>query len=241
MSGTPAIYAFYTCIIASVIYSVFGSCRRLSYGVYSLVSAIYLGMIIDRVRPTKGLPDYVGVLSIFTFMVGIFSAAAGLLRVGSLVRFIPYEVLSAFRAGLYLLVFSMQLNSIFGIDLKAQMDLGEGRELLALPRLFSNSLYPHLKEINWNCVTVSAVCIALIAFFRLVNFYWFRLVGQRGQLVKNGLRLIPVEFIVVAVGFLVMYNKQDLAAQYKIPLVVNLGNENERYVEYLFVCLFYHF
>lgn len=238
MSGIPAIFAFYSSVIAALIYAVFGSCRRLSYGVFSLVSAIYLGMVVDRYSPvstsaatTKGLQDYVGICAVFTFFVGIFSAGAGLLRLGSLVRFVPYEIMSGFRAGLYLLVFSMQLNSIFGLDLVAQADLGTGRSLLMLPNLLKDQLYPHLKppanELKWNCVAVTLVVMAVMAIFRLVVAFWFRLVGQRGILVRNILRLVPVEFIVVAVGFLVHYHVKSVE-KYKLPLVGSVGKENER-------------
>lgn len=233
MSGIPAIFAFYSSVIAALIYAVFGSCRRLSYGVFSLVSAIYLGMVVDRYSPatTKGLQDYVGICAVFTFFVGVFSAGAGLLRLGSLVRFVPYEIMSGFRAGLYLLVFSMQLNSIFGLDLVAQADLGTGRSLLMLPNLLKDQLYPHLKppanELKWNCVAVTLVVMAVMAIFRLVVAFWFRLVGQRGILVRNILRLVPVEFIVVAVGFLVHYHVKSVE-KYKLPLVGNVGKENER-------------
>lgn len=231
MSNTPVIFAFYTSIIASIIYAFFGSCRRLSYGVFSLVSAIYMGMIIARVSAaTKNTPpDYIGVMGVFTFMVGAFSAIAGILRLGSFVRFVPYEVLSGFRAGLYILVFSLQLNSIFGIDMMVQRDLGEGRQLLSLPRLYWWKLYPHLKNhINWYAVGTSVACMALMAVFRLVNVFWYRLVGQRGTLVKNLIRLLPVEFILIAAGFLVHRYREEWVVKYHLPLVSNLGNENQR-------------
>lgn len=233
MSGTYAISAFYTCIIASLMYGIIGSSRRLSYGVFSLVSAIYLGIVINRVKVKLGTKfDIAELVSMFTLFVGFFSAIASILRLATLVRFIPYEVMSAFRAGLYLLVFTMQLNTIFGIE-HIRMDLGDGHELLTLPRLFSIKWYPHLtNHINWNCVILSAGCILVFALIRFINFYWHRVFGCKALIVRNIIRLIPIEFIVVVIGFLVSKHTTIISSR-KIHLIEPklIGNETDGYVK----------
>lgn len=230
MSTTYAIFSFYTCIIGSVLYALIGPSRRLSYGVFALVSAVYLGMVIDRVRPmVRSMNgDITGVVTMFTFLVGVYSAAAGLLRLGSFVRFVPYEVLSGFRAGLYVLVISLQVNSLLGLDMVSQMDLGEGKELLWLPRLFSEKFYPHVRDnISLHCVITSVVCLVVFAFFRLLNYYWFAMFGAgRARVVKNIIRLVPIEFLALVVGFVVAY-KVDVVKEYSMPIASKIGNDTE--------------
>ena len=219
MSNTQAIFAFYTCTIASVLYTVIGSNRRFSYGVFSLVSAIYLGIIINRIRPHS--QDIVGVVIMSTFLIGVYSIVATIFRMGSFVRFLPYEVLSGFRAGLYVLVFSMQLNSILGLDTIVSMDLGEGRDLLWLPNLYSDKLLYTKNDISWYCVVTSVCCMVLFAIFRLTNHYWSFVFGPRMHLVKNVIRIVPIEFLLVMIGFVVANNVENFQDKYKMPLYSN--------------------
>lgn len=227
LTNVPTVYAFYTSIISGIIYGLIGGHRRLSYGVFAFVTAIYTGIILERVEhDLKDKMSHFMAIGMITFLVGVYSIGAAISRLGLLVRFIPYEVLSAFRTGLYVLVFSLQLNSIFGINRLMEMDLGDGWDLLILPRLYGQQLYPHIvHNINWWCFGLSLVCFGTLAIFRLVDHYWLQLLGTKWRVLKELLRRVPVEFILVAVTFTIAY-KVDIK-KYNVPLVneFNIGNE----------------
>ena len=61
-----------------------------------------------------------------TLMAGVFLIAAGLLRLGTYIKFIPYPVTVGFTAGIAVIIFVSQLRDLFGITLTAK-EPGESR------------------------------------------------------------------------------------------------------------------
>ena len=55
-----------------------------------------------------------------TTMAGVFLIAAGLLRLGTYIKFIPYPVTVGFTAGIAVIIFASQLKDLFGITLTAR-------------------------------------------------------------------------------------------------------------------------
>lgn len=218
------VYSLHTCVVASIIYLVLGSHRRLSYGVYSLVSALYINIILNRTRDKFGNTpiDSMQVVSLSTFLVGIYSLGAAFLRLGSLIRFVPYEILSAFRAGLYLLVFALQLDSIFGTKLVGYVYNKD--EPLLMPRLYNSKF--KLSNINWATVTISLCCFTLIAIFRLIYHYWSKLFSARLNIINQIIRRIPVEFLLVVVGFTVVTHADT--SKYNFTLIGSIEHDNKK-------------
>jgi len=58
-----------------------------------------------------------GGLILATFLSGLMLAAAGLLRLGTFVRFIPYPVTVGFTAGIATIIFASQISELFGLRL----------------------------------------------------------------------------------------------------------------------------
>lgn len=56
-------------------------------------------------------------LLIATFMAGVMLVAAGLLRLGQVIKFIPYPVTTGFTAGIAVVIFLGQLPDLLGVDL----------------------------------------------------------------------------------------------------------------------------
>ncbi len=57
-------------------------------------------------------------LAIATIMAGIILVIMGLVKFGSLIKFIPYPVVVGFTSGIALLIFSTQIKDFFGLQLK---------------------------------------------------------------------------------------------------------------------------
>jgi SulP family sulfate permease len=56
-------------------------------------------------------------LLLATLLSGVFLTAAGLLRLGSYVKFIPYPVTLGFTAGIAVIIFASQIKDLFGLHL----------------------------------------------------------------------------------------------------------------------------
>lgn len=56
-------------------------------------------------------------LGIATLMAGIMLVGMGLLRLGTVIKFIPYPIVVGFTAGIALTIFSTQINDFFGLGL----------------------------------------------------------------------------------------------------------------------------
>ena len=55
-----------------------------------------------------------------TMMAGVFLIAAGLLRLGTYIKFIPYPVTVGFTAGIAVIIFASQLRDLLGLTLAAK-------------------------------------------------------------------------------------------------------------------------
>ncbi|MGP1362951.1 MAG: SulP family inorganic anion transporter [Bacteroides sp.] len=84
-------------------------------------------------------------LILATFMAGILLIVMGVLRLGTLIKFIPYPIIVGFTAGIAITIFSTQINDLLGLGLtKLPGDfLGKWREYIGalqnislLPLLF---------------------------------------------------------------------------------------------------------
>src|SRR3981189_2333240 len=93
-----------------------------------------------------------------TAMAGVFLIAAGYLRLGTYVKFIPYPVTVGFTAGIAVIIFASQIKDLFGITLAAK----EPGELI--PKL--EALAGGLRTANASAVAVAAVSIAIIVVLR---------------------------------------------------------------------------
>ncbi len=55
-----------------------------------------------------------------TMMAGVFLLAAGVLRLGTFVKFIPYPVTVGFTTGIAVIIFASQIKDLFGLTSRAR-------------------------------------------------------------------------------------------------------------------------
>jgi len=99
-----------------------------------------------------------------TMMAGVFLIAAGLLRLGTYIKFIPYPVTVGFTAGIAVIIFASQLKDLFGITL-AGKEPGE-----FVPKL--QALAGAVNTIRPAAVAVAIVSIAIIMVLRRLRPHW---------------------------------------------------------------------
>src|ERR1700730_11416956 len=107
-SGVTPDRGLYTAVVGGFILSLLGGSRFQIGGP--------AGAFIVVVALTAERHGVDGVI-LATAMAGVFLIAAGLLRLGTHIKFIPYPVTVGFTAGIAVLIFASQLRDLLGITL----------------------------------------------------------------------------------------------------------------------------
>src|SRR6202011_5735960 len=107
-SGVTPDRGLYTAVIGGFIVSLLGGSRFQIGGP--------AGAFIVLVSLTAERHGVDGVI-LATAMAGLFLIAAGLLRLGTYIKFIPYPVTVGFTAGIAVIIFASQIRDLLGITL----------------------------------------------------------------------------------------------------------------------------
>ena len=154
-SGVTPDRGLYTAVIGGFIVSLLGGSRFQVGGP--------AGAFIVLVALTAERQGVDGVI-LATAMAGVFLIAAGLLRLGTYIKFIPYPVTVGFTAGIAVIIFASQLRDLFGITLTTK----EPGEFVPKLEVLARSLH----SANLSAVTVAAVSIAIIVGLRKLRPHW---------------------------------------------------------------------
>src|SRR5881628_3477081 len=118
-SGVTPDRGLYTAIVAGFIISAFGGSRVQIGGPTGAFVVIVYG-IVQRY-------GYDG-LVIITFLAGAILIVLGLARMGALIKFIPYPVITGFTSGIAVIIFSSQVKDFLGLKMgMVPADFGEKR------------------------------------------------------------------------------------------------------------------
>jgi len=154
-SGVTPDRGLYTAVVGGFIVSLLGG-SRFQVGGPAGAFIVLVALTVDR----HGVDGVI----LATAMAGVFLIAAGLLRLGTYIKFIPYPVTVGFTAGIAVIIFASQLRDLLGITLTAK----EPGELL--PKL--DVLAHGLHTANASAVAVTAISIAIIVMLRKLRPAW---------------------------------------------------------------------
>ncbi|MHA7110008.1 SulP family inorganic anion transporter [Sunxiuqinia elliptica] len=145
-SGVSPEKGLVTAIIAGLIISVLGGSRVQIGGPTGAFIVIVFGIV-----QTYGLDG----LMISTMLAGVFLIAFGLLRLGSLLKFIPHPLVVGFTSGIALVIFTTQIKDALGL------------EIANLPADFIpkwGSYFSEINSINPYAVGISLATILITIF-----------------------------------------------------------------------------
>ncbi|KJC55566.1 SulP family sulfate transporter [Bradyrhizobium sp. LTSP849] len=154
-SGVTPDRGLYTAVVGGFIASLLGGSRFQVGGP--------AGAFIVLVAATANRHGVDGVI-LATLMAGLLLIAAGLLRIGTYIKFIPYPVTVGFTAGIAVIIFASQLRDLGGITLVAK----EPSEFVAKLIALAGGLH----TVNPSAVAVAIVSIAIIAGLRRWRPSW---------------------------------------------------------------------
>ena len=109
-SGVPPERGLYTAIIAGFLISALGGSRVQIGGPTGAFVVIVYGIVQQF--------GYEG-LVICTVLAGAILVVLGLARMGALIKYIPYPVITGFTAGIAVIIFSSQMKDFFGLKMGA--------------------------------------------------------------------------------------------------------------------------
>ena len=163
-SGVGPEQGIYTAIIAGFLISFFGGSRVQIAGPTAAFATIVAGIVAEH-----GM----GGLALATVMAGIILILMGVLKLGSLIRFIPYTITTGFTAGIAVTIFIGQWKDFFGVSYPEKPI-----ETMEKAACFFRSL----DTVNLWAALVGAVCLAVLLIWPRIN------------------KLIPGSLIAVLVG-----------------------------------------
>ncbi len=145
-SGVGPEQGIYTAIIAGFIISFLGGSSVQIAGPTAAFATIVAGIVAEN-----GMSG----LATATILAGIILIVMGLLRFGSLIKFIPYTITVGFTAGIAVTIVIGQLKDFFGITYVQGTQAVETMEKLKADVAFAGT-------VNWQAVIVGVVCLAVL-------------------------------------------------------------------------------
>jgi SulP family sulfate permease len=150
-SGVPPERGLYTAIIAGFLISALGGSRVQIGGPTGAFVVIVYGIV------TKF--GYDGLVAC-TVIAGILLIVMGLLRMGALIKFIPYPVITGFTSGIAVIIFSSQVKDFLGLKMGA------------VPADFVEkwvSYAGHFESINWASTSVALGTLLVLLLWPRVS------------------------------------------------------------------------
>ncbi len=154
-SGASPEAGLYTAVVGGFLISLLGG-SRFQIGGPAGAFIILVASVIER----QGFDG----LLIATMMAGVMMIGIGLLRLGTIVRFIPHPVVVGFTTGIAVIIFASQIVDLLGLTLA-------GKEPSAfLPK--SAAIFAAIGGVNPAAVATGVVAIASILVLRRFRPHW---------------------------------------------------------------------
>ncbi len=148
-SGVEPKAGLYTAIIAGVIASLFGGSSFQVSGPTGAMAVILIN-IVGQYGVEK--------VWIAGLMAGIIQIILGLSKLGNLIKFIPYPVITSFTNGIAIIIFCGQINNFLGLKLPRSEEF-----IMGLIQTFR-----HIYDINWFALGVGFLVI-------LIKLFWYKI------------------------------------------------------------------
>lgn len=176
-SGVSPEKGLYTAIVAGFVISFLGGSRVQISGPTAAFATIVAGIVAQ-----SGLEG----LTVATIMAGILLILMGLLRLGDLIRFIPYTITTGFTAGIAVTIAIGQIKDFLGLTYPDGTSPVETMEK-------AKAVISNIGTINLQALLVGAVCLATLIIWPLIAS---KVPGKVGKVMGS----IPPSLLAVILG-----------------------------------------
>ena len=146
-SGVGPEQGIYTAIFAGFVISFLGGSRVQIAGPTAAFATIVAGIVAKN-----GMDG----LILATIMAGILLIIMGFLKLGTLIRFIPYTITTGFTFGIAVTIFIGQIKDFLGLTF-------ENSPIETMEKL--EECFHCINTFNWQALLVGAVCLLILIFF----------------------------------------------------------------------------
>ncbi len=153
-SGLSPDKGLFTAIVGGFLISALGG-SRFQIGGPAGAFIVLIAGIVER-------QGYEG-LVLATLMAGAMMIALGLLRLGTIIKFIPFPVTVGFTAGIATIIFASQLHELLGLDMVKE-------PAALIPKL--GAIWRSIGTINPAAILVAALALAIILGLRRYRPKW---------------------------------------------------------------------
>lgn len=136
-------------------------------------------------------------LALATLMAGVMLVLLGLLRLGSLIKFVPYPIIVGFTAGIAVTIFTTQVKDLFGL------------QVTDLPGDFLGkweAYFGAFGTTSWMALLFGLAAIAIIVLVPKIN----------KNLPSSLIALIVLTFVSVLLGYLGIARPENIGDRYTI-------------------------
>ena len=152
-SGVSPEEGLYTAIVAGFIISFLGGSRVQIAGPTAAFATIVAGIVAKN-----GMSG----LMLATIIAGVLLILMGLLKLGGLIKFIPYTITTGFTFGIAVTILIGQLKDFFGLTYPEGTVTIETAD--KVKAVFSN-----FGTINWYAVLVGVICLAILIIWPKIS------------------------------------------------------------------------
>ena len=176
-SGVGPEKGLYTAIVAGFVISFLGGSRVQISGPTAAFATIVAGIVA-----TSGLEG----LAVATIMAGLLLILMGVLRLGSLIRFIPYTITTGFTAGIAVTIAIGQIKDFLGLTYPEGVSPVETMEK-------AEAVIHNISTVNVQALIVGVICLAILILWPMLGN---KLSGKAGKLLSS----IPASLLAVIAG-----------------------------------------
>ena len=116
LAGLPPQMGLYASFLVPIVAALFGSSRQLQNGPVAIISLMTAAALLPL---NLEVEQYVMYAAMIAIMAGIMQVVLGLLRLGVLVDFLSHPVVIGFTNAAAIVISSLQLGKILGIDVES--------------------------------------------------------------------------------------------------------------------------
>ena len=152
-SGVGPEEGLYTAIVAGFIISFLGGSRVQIAGPTAAFATIVAGIVA-----TKGMEG----LAMATIFAGVLLILMGILKLGSLIKFIPYTITTGFTAGIAITIAIGQIKDFLGLTYPAGTSTVETLEKV-------EAIFKNIGTFNYQALIVGLICLAIQIVWPKIN------------------------------------------------------------------------
>lgn len=144
LSGVDPIWGLYTAIITGLVAAVFGGSEHNVTGPTSAMALVLAGIVAIHGQASA---------MTLALIMGFYQISFAIFKLGSLVNFVPYPVLTGFSSGVAVIIFFSQLGKLLGLKISNAENV----------IVFAQEIF-----LNLNTFKIEALVIGLISIFLIL-------------------------------------------------------------------------